>query len=1418
MTTQSTTGLTNSSVNLGQYFNSQITPTQSPQTPGFFSRMWSGTQHFVYAPVRNASEEAVQGLANRLSEIFTANQEEITRRIRNVFTQAFVGRSPESYYRMQVHFTALLNNPTRYDLDQVKLLLERLNTTEIRNLIPNINDQGIQALTTLRSLLDTEITEQPSTEVGASPVLTVSQTARERLQVAEAIIRQLVENNEGALIQTLNYLTQSLISPEGPIQVLRQQMNHPRHGIISEGLASLRRDLNGRAVQPLRQCKESLENYRSALRRNTNLVDLLPFMQALHEKLQQLLNSRNLVPVLLAEQWVQLEQFDQELQNNLSSANTISPVDQLLAQSTAPNQMLNAAFVAQRGILEEASDIIVEGIGRGVMHLENLPSRMVQNLFSPQPRPLDSLSPGTDQTPVQPTMLASGGNTSEATETAANFLNLNTIAVQGRRFLDSILSSASGALSQQGTRSLATLVRYTFEKIRDHLQQAPEEQRYLLDTINPMIQRLEIAMDQSSWGNLTSVLQETFQFMQQQQVYLQTLRLPLNPVRTNVSAIPEFLQNINTHQNILQPPSQRIPQKVSEAMIWQKASLLKSRTSSLGPAKLVLEKICGIETNDALYAEIYKSSDDAGKDLPSIYRQRIYDKIDQANLGLFDSVIKWSAKRAYDVFLPLSSFYVNSILDGILDQLKIGIKNSSSPKESKEEFFIKLVRNWLAVTSGAYNQVAATPSSQVKDLDVMMEEAIKMPERNGGLKQNELLAATVKTTLEAFGPRIKWTETIDRYFATEIPSHSLIYFLNSVAVGLNYFCRFCLRAIVFVPQWTGNQILQGGAKIAFGNNRFLLNYSNETVESFRRNTPTSYSLQHLLYRQLLKIQELIQRSLNDETFDTGLRSRDTNIKRVEVTSLVEYLLEVLNKSQYRTQDRLNNYLQHHAPLRDQAGREIDDTFMPEAMETIVMTLSLTLKSITQEEDMQQMLYDALCIFNDAFDDKPSASDEDFATIERGIRELTDQILETTMFHAIDEKFDFMNEKQKRGIRNFINTWKEQSLSFSSRMHQLSTEISQEAISPQSLASTISSMIDYSTQYNRDRVDALGKADGNRNFHTETKYHLNELSRQLLTYCNPVSQLLNQMKIISDEISLYDKLLRSFLISFQINQTLEKVLRNQNLSPQDLKFCSALISQLKSHLVILQRNRCPLSITDEIQRLCQESFSSIRRIEELQETEGRMRAIYSLFSQLKSEKLASRRNFPSATLKQLERQLCNLLNSLPASDRYEMNQQVLSLMLAHNVERIETAASNFYSLHFQFSSRNFSEENNKRLSLYQTQNSLHSHLTQNIQEFSRLIASDKLAIQHHCLNVETRISELNRWVQSQHELPIWNLFIFDMQWVTETTKNLAFDRAQTKMRQLFDSFYQRHNYYGFINQALILPFLKKFGHHHLKSTS
>jgi hypothetical protein len=1352
-------------VNLGQFFNAlhqAPAPASQPQqpqqqaqpqqNPSFWSSLWGGNL------ASQTSAQAVQGAADRFSAIFAQNQDEITNRVRDIFQQALLRRCPENYHRLMNLIQTFLNQQTSADLQQIKQLLSGLNAAEIRAMAPNINDAGVSALTTLRALLDAEVTEEPP--------LTMTANAGARLQAARAILAFIIQNHEGAVVQTLNFVTQNLSDPNGPMHQVQQQ------------LGNLRGAVNARVDPRLRQSRDALENYRGALQRNVTVAEITPLMQILHEKLTLLLTNRAAVPQITPQQWTALEQFDLQLTAPFAShaAN--------LGASETPIQIVAGAFNAQRGVVEETADVVVDAIGRGMAHFETLPNRMLQNLFpsgNNNPAPAATGAPGT--TAAAAPAVQGGGNP----------INLNAIVDRGSRFLDSILSSAGSAFAQQASRQLATMARYIFDRIREHIQNTPE-QNHLLQTIDPMIQRLQGAIDRGSWDELTGVLRDAFRFIQEQQVYLQGLRLPLNTVRSHVSAIPPFLRNIDAHENSLR--AQRAPQTITDRDIASQATFLKAKASSKGLAFFILEKICGFKANNAGYGRIYATAGITEKNASTVFRKRLFAKINQAQVGLFSGFIKWSAKIIYDLFLPISSFFVNSTIDNMLKMAREGI---SGPLQEK---IVKIARNWLAVTSGAYNDVASSPYPEAKDFPLMMENALRAPARNGGLTPKQLYTAATTTAIDTFGPRLKFNEAIDRYFSTQNLTNPLVVLFNRI-------CSFLLKGLVFIPQWLGNFAIKSCAKIGMKFTPLLQETSESTIESLRKNTPASYAAKKVLYRQLQKVLQILQRNLNEE----GAEGRETNIQKVEIANLVDYLLEVLNKSQYHTQDRLKDYLGHHAPLRDRAARELEDTFIPEVMEHIVKILSTSLQAATQEDELKQMLYDGLSIANNSFEDAEPVTDQEFTVLEKGIKEMADQILETAIFYAVDEKFDFTNEKQKRGITQFMQTMKVQSGSFARQINRVAGEIAQNQLNGEALMEKVTSMVNHSAQFSRQRVDALGKADGNRNFHTETKYHLNELSRNLLAHCNPITRQLSGIKKRADRALYFDKLIRPLSLSSACNRTLAHALQNPRLLPQDVTTCNAQHLQLLQHLAVLRQNRCPDPLASEIQRSIQELGTSLQKTQEAQKADEILRALYPLFNQLILDK---QRNSSSSVLKQNERKLRELINTLPSVDqKNRLNRQVNSIMAAQSRETIEQQGARFRSLYVECNSQNSIQENTHFHHMRRSQQTLHNRLNGAIEDFTAQFNTQKTIIQSSSNALIPQIDALNTWSQAQHDLPLLNLFVFDMQWATETVKNLAFDRAQSKIKQLFESLYQKHNYIGLVNQGVLLPFLEKFGKHHLK---
>lgn len=1336
-----------------QPVNNNSVPPQKNQNGG-----WG-----ILNPLNYVAEKVGKGLTEGSGGVLSQNQADITQKFQQIGKDALLQEKPKKYQQLLESIQRFLQSNSQEDLTIVRNLAKQMNAEEIKNIDPWLPIQDLTSLTMFDGFV----------EEGASEL-----KIKEELQKAEKILPRLIQK-----------------LPEGVLPLFHKsfqhQLNHPNEGIIPQSLNIFRKKLNSRLCEPLRECWNAMQAYRNALIYNANIKELNPLLNSLHSKLLLLIHQKDLVPEFTEPQWKTLKNFTDHIEKVL--AYPYSQIqDGLRQQAAEPFKILKFGVDEQYGMAEEMKDILVDGIRQGVDQFVTLPRRMINDV--------------TNSSPFAPTSASRDQPSSSQAQSAPapSFFDLGTLVAQGGKLLNSLLSTAGNASSRLAARNLSTLVLFAFQKINEHVQHN-DEHAHLIKTLNPMIKKIESAQEKSSWGELFSALEDAFNFMQKQQVYLQTLRLPLNPVRSHSSVIPDLLQDINAHDDVLQPLRQRAPKKISEKDIEQQATVLKSRLAAYGPTKFVVEQLCGFNWDDAGYAEIFKVDDPSQNDFDSLFRDRLFDKIDQSNLNF---LTKWIAKRTFDILIPISTFYTHSFTDSILSSIREW--SQKTDPQVKEEMFIKVMRNWLAVTSGAYNSVAYIPPTHVRDIEPMLEEAIKIPERNGGLTQAELFSAAAKTALDTFGPRIRWYESIDKYFTNEIPATSVLHFLNPLVKVLNGFCSFCLKAIVFIPQWIGNQTLQGVAKLLLNNTTFLKDYTDQKIEELRHNTPNSYAMQQLIFRQLQKTLAFLQESLkaDPDSPDYPL-NRDANITRIEITGLVKYLIEVLNKSQYHTQDDLREFLQKQTSARDRIGREIDNAFLPEIMETAVMNISIVMKGLIEGE--KQIIYDILGFINGTFETSAPVTRQQSLGMDRAIQELLDQTLETSIYHALGDVFDFTNEKQKKGISNFITSLKEQTQTVVSQVRKGTQEILQGKLTPTATYNSICEMIEQSKYYYRERLDALGKAEGNRNFHTETKQHLNEMTKDLRKYSNPVSERLNAMKLQFDEM-------RNNIVNLKIlvsSQTALTKIGAKAQKPRDLSECKAQLITLKAHLEDLRRNRCPVAF-DEMELRCKEISAALNELEKLQGTEDALRNIQSFFQELKNEKLACIGKAPSAALQSQERKVSRAIFSLPSLLQKQQLQEVHHLMLAQTRESVQVAAQKFYQVHTQINALNSSAIKQQNAALMQSIQVFSQTLGQHMSHFYELQLKNKAEINRNAQEVSSKLDLLEKWSQAVEKLDIWNLFIFDMTWITEWIKTLAFDRAKAKTQQLLDSLYQRHSYIGLINQVGILPFLEKFGKHHLKT--
>jgi hypothetical protein len=91
---------------------------------------------------------------------------------------------------------------------------------------------------------------------------------------------------------------------------------------------------------------------------------------------------------------------------------------------------------------------------------------------------------------------------------------------------------------------------------------------------------------------------------------------------------------------------------------------------------------------------------------------------------------------------------------------------------------------------------------------------------------------------------------------------------------------------------------------------------------------------------------------------------------------------------------------------------------------------------------------------------------------------------------------------------------------------------------------------------------------------------------------------------------------------------------------------------------------------------------------------------------------------------------------------------------------------------------------------------------------KLIAENKLALHEIRVDIDQSLNTFTHWVETIQPIPIWNLFAFDMQWLTDFIKDVTIARLKQKASGFMDALYQEHIYVGILHQMILLPFLEK----------
>ncbi len=1141
----------------------------------------------------------------------------------------------------------------------------------------------------------------------------------------------VVSSSSTAALGVINITSQRTFL-EGVRDIPLRYRVHPDEGLHQTAMRRLREQVNSTVHPHLKQIIVALEALISLTDssdhdvRREHIRHLIPLLEHLN-------GNRAIAPQITAADWSKFDPLLGYLRSLLPPMSGVWDLNQIKEQLREVGGIVVATITAQRGMLEESCDVL---------------TYKIKEFFG-----------------------MSTGNPAE--------MDYSSILARGEQILSKVMRHAGDAIAKSTAQSLAVLLIVVFTHIQNQNQQNGNLQ-FIQSRITPCLDALKNAHQSGTWQQLVDALQQCLRVMREQETYFQGFRLPLQPGRSHISAVPDLLRLAQSHQQVLSPVD-KPPEKVTPVMIEHMSRRVKERSVAFIAMKVV-DALCQFPSLDPSLLTVDPSL--TSDRYAPVLRERFFMHIDGSTLS---TLKKWIAKRVYDLIHAASQLYVYAVVDNLAGEFS---RWQREPIAMKTSQVVQWLRNWFSVASGTYSEVARTPPERMKDIFTLLGEATQSPARNGGLSPVELYDAAIKTGLDTFGPRIRWAETIAFHFETDlVPSTSNLSFVNTLFSPINFICKKFLQALVFIPQNLLNFLLKKGASFLFVHNVSLSTLIQENVGKVSTPTPSSYAIHQAIYRQLQSIFKLVRERMVEQ----ASAQQTLNSNKVEIAGLWDALYELLHKGRYRTVDRLRQYVSGDLTLKERIEREIDGAFIPEAMDAIVMIVSTALEGALGEADMQELHYNMLGVIDRSFDPQEPVSQAQVKAIEKGISDQVDQIIEATIFYALNDKLDFTNEKQKREISLFITSLKSQTKTLKEKLerHQQALARSEARVFPAASRDTLE-MVTSSLHFQNAHLEALGKADGNRYFHTETRGLLNEISKGLHEHLHPIATILNAMKQLQDLIDDRFNTWQHLSFSRQLLQSIGNGIDLPVLELADIRHYKDQCEKLSRHLSTAN----PLS-TATLLPLDRQLNQAYSQLEQAKSTELQLHHIQHQFDVLS----AMNRQQPIQR-NMAERNLIALIAKLPS-------QELQATLKTHLLD--PRAFTQSLALGLNQTLHGFTAA---RATLHRIRTEMELHLVGEIGIAASQSgqAREQLVAQNQSL--ESKIAALGTWETQVHDIPIWNIFLFDMQWLTQMISGVAKGRAKDLVNEISEALYQPHNYQGLFNQAT-LKFLQLYGPHHLR---
>ncbi len=1051
--------------------------------------------------------------------------------------------------------------------------------------------------------------------------------------------------------------------------------------------------------------------------------------------------------------------------------------------------MVEKAYKSQQGIADKMGDVLVSKIQGVLPSLVKLPGQMIADVFGSEPTP-----PTGPAAPVLP--LPTPPPSSKTTASP----DKQTFPQKLLEQAESVLNSCKDHISKKAITGIATLMQFAFNKVTDKLHKYKDQQTIELK-IKPLLEKIQTVSKQGSWNELYKTLSASTKVMREHIILFQGIRLPTSgKQKKRTSAIPDLLNNIAKHQRVLKQESSEEPTQITSTMIAEEAVKFRTRATVFLPIKLASEWICSFQTSEQFFADLLAiPPSGAPEQWEETFRQRFFDEIEKADIFI---ARKWMAKGFYYAISPISTIFTESFLDRITDAMHTW-KTKDDPANPRDIEIIGLVRNWLAILSSSYTQAANVSPKKAKDFKEMLTEALHSPGHNHGLKPHEVYASFAQAGMEVFGPKFDWRARVNRYWDGPPPAQFSSPVLDPLYLGFQTTARYSINALIWFPEWICNQLLHGSTKLFLRYNTLLQNQVETTVQSLSHHTPLAHSFNQVVFKQLQKIRDIIR--VNFSTDSSQKKPKElvhSAAKKRAVSDLIEYLFEVLNKSRYNTPDKLKRYLNGDLTLQERVEKEIEGLFLPKALETGVKTILSAVETLSFDE----LMYHGLTIANKTFEPTEPVTKKEFTVLESGISELIDQILESSIFYALNDAFDFKGKKQKKGIHRFFRGIKKD---ISQSIAEIKYSMKEDPYKFGKAA------IAHNIKLQKKQLNRLSGADGNPDFHSETKQKLNAISAMLARKCKSLGRHLDSATLLQNKSSQWKKGQKWLEECVDHSEHFIQTLSNHTYKQNTLPIATLALQNFSKSIRKYEQCAYSPSILKKLKAFEKELQ---KQYTEIQTKHAELELIHSISHQFDTFKtdiqsiIASNRTRTSAE----KQHTLNLIAKL--SDRSVRHKLLPCLkLLEKSTNQLDTATA---GKAFRKTIEKIAREKQNALDWD------HSALQDTVKELKKQARLEKkqslVKIQEYANKINkkaTRINDhltrLESWGNELLEIPIISFLPFDMGWISDACKQVAFDLGNAKVSEIRKAISQKHNYTSALNQLIIFPFLNKYAKHYLK---